>query len=497
MSISEGRKNLCYDSDIKIIMVCVVKINIDETIAKAKTMLKEDKQISPGLRAMFEMLLMIVVMLTGRMGLNSKNSSKPPSSDPNRQKKNNSTGKNKPGGQPGRIGRNLAPVQNPDVVELIKLDKRTLPRGKNYRDVGYESRQVIELDISTIVTEYRAQILEDENGKRYMAEFPKGISRPIQYGKTIKAHSVYLSQFQLIPYERVADYFINEAGIPISVGSLFNFNQEAYELLESFDILAKKKLSESSLIHADETGINVNGKRIWLHNASNTQWTYFHPHAKRGAEAMDEIGILPAFKGTLVHDHWKPYYTYQNCQHALCNAHHLRELEWVIEQHPTYTWAKSMQNLLLEINEYTLKTEQHKLNDETALNYRQRYQAIIKLGESEMPESPPDATKSKRKGREKKSKERNLLERLRDFETDVLKFMVEEEVPFTNNQGENDIRMTKVQQKISGCFKSMDGAKIFCRVRSYLLTAQKHGINPSQALKALFEGKLPDVFLNT
>ena len=114
-----------------------------------------------------------------------------------------------------------------------------------------------------------------------------------------------------------------------------------------------------------------------------------------------------------------------------------------------------------------------------------------------MPESPPDATKSKRKGREKKSKERNLLERLRDFETDVLKFMVEEEVPFTNNQGENDIRMTKVQQKISGCFKSMDGAKIFCRVRSYLLTAQKHGINPSQALKALFEGKLPDVFLNT
>ena len=480
---------------IKIILVLVVKIDIDETVAKAKAMLENDKQISPGLRAMFEMLLMIVVMLAGRMSMNSKNSSKPPSTDPNRQKKKASTGKNKPGGQPGRIGKNLEPVDNPDTIIPIKLDKRRLPKG-HYQEVGFESRQVIDIEISRIVTEYRAQILEDETGKRYIADFPKGVSRPIQYSQSIKAHAVYLSQFQLIPYERVADYFINEASIPISVGSLFNFNQEAYQLLEEFDELAKQQLSQSALVHADETGINVNGKRLWLHNASNEKWTYFYPHAKRGSEAMDEIDILPRFKGILVHDHWKPYYTYEGCQHALCNAHHLRELEWVIENHSDFTWAKHMQDLLLEINQAVDKTETNKLDDETAKMYRTRYQDIITLGDKQMPLPPPESYQSKRKGREKKSKERNLLERLRDFENDVLRFMVDADVPFTNNRGENDIRMTKVQQKISGCFRALDGAKIFCRVRSYLLTAQKHGVTPTEALKMLFDGKLPDAFFN-
>jgi len=471
------------------------KINITETIESARKLLEADKKVSPALRAMIEMLLMIITLLAGKLGLNSQNSSKPPSTDPNRKKKTKPNKGNKPGGQPGRVGKNLEPVENPDTIIPIKLDKRRLPKG-HYREVGFESRQVIDIEISRIITEYRAQILEDETGKRYVAPFPKGVSRPIQYGQSIKAHAVYLSQFQLIPYERVADYFMNEASIPLSVGSLFNFNQEAYDLLEGFDTLAKQQLIKAALAHADETGINVNGKRIWLHNASNEKWTYFYPHAKRGSEAMDEIGILPKFKGILVHDHWKPYYTYQDCKHALCNAHHLRELEWVIENHPKCTWAKTMQDLLLEINQSVDKTEENKLDDDTAMMYRTRYRDIIAVGDKEMPLPPPDPGQSKKKGRVKKSKERNLLERLRDFENDVLRFMVDADVPFTNNRGENDIRMTKVQQKISGCFKSLDGAKIFCRVRSYLLTAQKHGVTPTEALKILFDGKLPDAFFN-
>jgi len=470
------------------------KINITETVDSARKLLETDKQISPALRAMFEMLLMIITLLAGKLGLNSKNSSKPPSTDLNRKKKKTGNkGNNKPGGQPGRVGKNLEPVDNPDTIIPIKLDKRRLPKG-DYHEVGFESRQVIDIEMSRIVTEYRAQILEDTEGKRFVAAFPKGVSRPIQYGQSIKAHAVYLSQFQLIPYERVADYFINEASIPISVGSLFNFNQEAYDLLEGFDAIAKQKLIQASLVHADETGINVNGKRIWLHNASNERWTYFYPHEKRGCEAMDEIGILPNFLGRLIHDHWKPYYIYQDCKHGLCNAHHIRELEWVIEHHAQYTWAKSLQDFLLEINEAVNKTEQNCFDDVTADTYRIRYRQIIKTGEIEMPLPPPEANQRKKRGREKKTKERNLLERLRDFETDVLRFMVEPEVPFTNNRGENDIRMTKVQQKISGCFKSMDGAKIFCRVRSYLLSAQKHGVTPTDALKSLFDGKLPAVF---
>jgi transposase len=470
------------------------KLNITEVVDSTRRLLETDKNISPALRAMIKMLLMIISLLAGKLGLNSKNSSKPPSSDPNRKKNPRGKGTNKPGGQPGRTGTNLEPVEAPDTIIPIKIDKRHLPKG-DYHEVGFESRQVIDIEISRIVTEYRAQILEDAEGRRYVASFPEGVSRPIQYGQSIKAHSVYLSQFQLIPYERVADYFINEASIPISVGSLFNFNQEAYDLLEGFDELAKQKLIQAALVHADETGINVNGKRLWLHNASNELWTYFYPHQKRGSEAMDEIGILPNFRGTLIHDHWKPYYTYQHCKHALCNAHHLRELQWVFDNHAQYTWAKSMQDLLYEINEAVNKTEKNRLDDVTADAYRMRFREIIQIGDTQMPLPSSEPKQSKKRGREKKPKERNLLERLRNFEKDVLRFMVDPVVPFTNNRGENDIRMTKVQQKISGCFKSMDGAKIFCRVRSYLLTAQKHGVTPTDALKTLFDGKLPEAFL--
>ena len=310
----------------------------------------------------------------------------------------------------------------------------------------------------------------------------------------MKSHAVYLSQFQLIPYERVADYFINETCIPISTGSLFNFNKEAFDRLKGFDQMAKEKLSVSTMLNADETSINVNGRRIWLHNASNELWTYFYPHEKRGHEAMDVIGILPKFHGILVHDHWKPYYIYTSCEHALCNAHHVRELQWVIDN-TDYAWAQAMQNLLLKINEEVKADPSNKLASTVADVFRERYRKIIKDGLAEMPEpEKPKEGEKKKRGRIKKTKERNLLERLRDFEKDVLLFMEIDYVPFTNNRGENDIRMTKVQQKISGCFKSMEGAKMFCRIRSYLLTAQKHRVTPAVALKMLFDGKLPKEF---
>jgi len=459
--------------------VTLNKINISETLDKTRELLKVDDKISPSLKAMIELLLMIVTLMAGKLSMTSRNSSKPPSSNPNLKKNNrkNNTGK-KPGGQPGRTGVNLAPVENPDHIVPIKLDRRRLPRG-NYHEAGFEARQVVNIEISGVVTEYRAQVLEDENGNRFTAEFPEGITRPIQYGQSVKSHSVYLSQFQLIPYERVADYFFNEANIPVSVGSLFNFNKEAFDRLEGFDAMARDRLAQGALVNADETGININGKRMWLHNASNEKWTYFYPHQNRGTEAMNEIGILPEFCGILVHDHWKPYYAYTSCQHALCNAHHIRELQWVLDN-TKYVWTKTMQDLLLEINEAVKANPSGSLLPEVSRVFRERYRKVLEDGTAEMPvpEKPVEGEKKKR-GRKKKPKEWNLLERLRDYENDVLRFMDVSYVPFTNNRGENDIRMTKVQQKISGCFKSMDGAKIFCRVRSYLLTAQKHGVTPA------------------
>ncbi|MDA7949831.1 MAG: IS66 family transposase, partial [Hyphomicrobiaceae bacterium] len=374
---------------------------------------------------------------------------------------------------------------NPDIIEELKLDRRTLPRD-TYQAAGYESRQVIDFNISIEVTEYRAQVWVNSTGKRYVAAFPAHVKRPVQYGPTVKAHAVYLSQYQWIPYQRIADYFASQVGLPLSTGSLFNFNHEAYELLEKFEFLSKEQLIDSHCIHADETGININGKRLWLHTTCNDQWTYFHPHHKRGKEAMDAMGILPYFKGIVCHDHWKPYYTY-TCLHSLCNAHHIRELTWSAEE-DEQDWANRMINFLKKLNKQVERSG-GKLTKKQSQYYRKRYRKILSEGETSCP--PAKKIVGKR-GRPKKTKSRNLLERLIDYEDDVLRFMDNVEVSFTNNLGENDLRMTKVQQKISGCFRSEVGAKIFCRIRGYLITCRKHGVSPDEALASLFKRKLPN-----
>ena len=461
--------------------------NVQETIASAKALLEKEKNISPALRAVFQLLFVFMQAMLERLSINSKNSSKPPSSDPNRKKTNKPGSKKKPGGQPGRIGKQLKPVSDPDKIEELKIDKRTLPKDQ-YTESGFKSRQVIEFDVTICVTEYRAQILIDSHGKQHVAQFPAHVKRPIQYGPKTKASAVYMSQFQLIPYARIVDYFSEQVRANISAGSLFNFNKEAYLALETFDGIAKEKLILSSRVNADETGININGKRHWLHTACNDKWTHFYPHAKRGTEAMNDIGILPNFKGVLCHDHWKPYYRY-DCQHALCNAHHLRELEWAATE-GKQSWAADMQDFLVELNEL-VNDAGSKLSTEQQSIQLKRYKNVLANAVIECP-LPDIPVNKKKRGRPKKSKSRNLLERLIKFEDDVLRFMKNIDVPFTNNQGENDLRMTKVQQKISGCFRSEEGALIFCRVRAYLITCRKHGVGPAEALEVLFKGKLPD-----
>ena len=462
-------------------------IDINKTVEDARALLKEEQNISASLRAIFEILLLVITLLAPKFKLNSKNSSVPPSADPNRTRgsKNGKTGK-KRGGQPGHPGYRLEKTAEPDEIEILKIDEKRLPKGK-YHEAGYEARQIINIRISTIITEYRAQIVENEKGQRFMADFPFGVTRDIQYGSKVKAHSVYMSQFQLIPYNRIEDYFADQMDIALSGGSIFNFNQEAYKLLEKFDLVAKHALIKSPIIHSDETGINVDKKRTWLHSASNRQWVYFYPHAKRGKEAMDEIEILPYFKGILCHDHWKPYYGY-DCLHALCNAHHLRELTLAADE-DKQQWAADIRILLTEMNK-AVHDAGGVLSETLQVEYLEKYDAIITAGEIECPAPlPPDKPK---KGRIKKSKSRNLLERLKDYKEDVLRFMAVDLLPFTNNTAENDIRMTKVQQKISGCFRSMEGAYIFCRVRSYILTCQKNGVSATESLDILFQGKLPD-----
>jgi transposase len=460
-------------------------LEIEESIKAARELLGKEQGLSPAFRAAMSVMFMAVSILLGRVNLNSKNSSKPPSSDPNRERVSKSRGL-KRGGQKGHIGTTLKQVEDADEVKEILVDRSALP-DKTFTHAGFERRQVVDIDIRRMVTEYRAEVLKDENGKRYVAPFPDGVTRPVQYGNGIKAHAVYLSYFQLLPYKRIEDYFRDQLQIPISSGTICNFNQDAAKRLVPFETWLTGALRKSPVLHADETGINVNGKRHWLHCNSNASLTYYYPHAKRGKDAMDEMGVLPHFPGVLCHDHWKPYYRY-DCTHSLCNAHHLRELQRAWEQ-DKQQWAKQMQTLLCEMNA-AVHDAGGCLPSELGDSFRQRYRSLLLEADAECP--PPDESNRKgARGRLKRSKSRNLLERLRNYENDVLRFMDKKDVPFTNNQGENDLRMTKVQQKISGCFRSFEGATAFCRCRSYISTCRKQGVSSSQALRLLFDSKMP------
>ncbi len=461
-------------------------LDVSKHIATIEQLLKTEK-LSPTMLATIQMLVLIIKLMTDKLGLNSRNSSQSPSTDLNRKKIAKKTSSRKAGGQKGHEGTRLEPIDDPDVTEYIPFDTSKNP-SEHYTDSGVEKRQVVDIHISRIVTEYQAQVVTDAKGKRWVAPFPNGVTQPIQYGNSIKAQSVYYSLYQLIPYERLQSLFHEIYGIPISMGTLYNFNQEAFKQLSTFESIVKQVLINEDCIHVDETGVNIGGKRVWLHDASNSLWTLFQAHSKRGKEAMDDRGILPHFKGVLCHDHWKPYYKF-DCLHALCNAHHLRELTYAYEQ-DNQQWAKDMYDFLIHANQVVNEAGGSLDPPTLALNLK-RYRTILEQAQLECPiiQPPPNA---KKRGRTKQTKSRNLLQRLVDFEDDVLRFMSDNNVPFTNNQGERDIRMTKVQQKISGCFRSQQGADNFCLVRSYLSTCRKHNVGEGDALKMLFDGVMPD-----
>jgi transposase len=409
----------------------------------------------------------------------SKNSSLPPAMDPNRSKKSKAEMKRKPGGQLGHEGRTLEPVDNPDEIKILPVNRDTLGPGTWVND-GYESRQLFDMRIKCHVTEYRAERVVNEKGEYKTADFPEGLVQAAQYGKAVKAHAVYMSVEQSVPCERVADHFESQINIPVSAGSICNFKKEAYNLLEYFEIWVISALINAKALHCDETGINIASRREWVHSVSTDRLTYYLPHETRGKEAMDRIGVIAKTEAILIHDHWPAYYSYKNKTHGLCNAHHIRELTAAREE--GQKWAEPMIGFLYDLNE---KVEEAggRLDENGQRAARKGYREILTEGEKECP-LPPPAPAGKR-GRVAKSKARNLLERLRDFEDDVLRFMTDKAVSFTNNQAERDLRMIKVQQKISGCFRSWDGAYQYCRIKGYLSTCKKHGISSSDALRPL------------
>jgi len=352
---------------------------------------------------------------------------------------------------------------------------------------GYERRQVFDLPpIKVQVTEHRAEIKDcDRCGSSTTAAFPADITHKVQYGPRLKANAAYIKNYALLPYERAAELFEDLFGVRLSAGTLVNMDRRVGERLEEVNQRIKEQILRSAVAHFDETGMRIEGKLRWLHVAATQSLSYYRPHAKRGTQAGDAMGILPNFEGVAVHDGWSSYFTY-GCEHGLCNAHHLRELTF-IQEHYGQRWAEQMIEFLLEVKRRRDRSTGGRFSRKTIQGFEQRYRRILAMGMRANP--PPPQNVRKPRGRPKNSKAGNLLARLDKHQKAVLAFMYDFSVPFDNNLGERDLRMMKVQQKISGTFRSSHGALSFCRIRSYIATVKKQGMNVMSALQDVFSDK--------
>jgi transposase len=429
-----------------------------------------------------------VAELEGRLALNSRNSSKPPSSEGYGKPKPKSVrppGKNPPGGQKGHEGHTLKRAESPDHIVLhappaICECGLPLPGA-----TGVEARQVFDLpSLHYEVTEHRVLEACCACGKRHRGEFPEGVKAPVQYGPGLKATAVHLTQHHMLPVQRTADLMGDLFDLPVSDATVLGAVEEAGERLEPTVRAIGQAISAAPIAHADETGLRVVGKLHWLHVLATTGLTWMGIHPKRGKKAFDAFGLLTAFVGTLVHDGWKPYRDLA-CPHALCNAHHLRELTYVFEE-MGQSWAKRLIEILVDACQEVTAAGGPLAADRIA-HFRSLYWEIIAEGEAANPRAPP----SGKRGRTRQSKAVNLLHRLRTYADDVLRFMTDPGVPFTNNLAEQAVRMPKVKQKVSGCFRTLTGAQSFCIVRSYLDTLRKQGANLFHALTSTFQGNVP------
>lgn len=432
--------------------------------------------------------------LQDQVSKNSQNSGKPPSSDGLKKPKTKSLRKKsgrKVGGQPGHEGRTLQMAEEPD--HIIEHKVHSCPHCETelntIETTGYGRRQVFDIPAVQIeITEHRVEVKAcPKCQKEVKASYPETVSQRVQYGPRLHAQTCYLNTYQLIPMARTCELLDDFYSVRPSTAFVVKANQSLREGSQPSVNLIKEALQQADLAHFDESGVRVDGKLQWLHSSSTESLTHYGIHEKRGREAMDAIGILPKFEGRAVHDHWKSYNTY-DCEHAFCNAHHLRELQFITDQYQQ-EWASQMATLLRDI-----KREIDNSPDSSSslpigrLNHFSKlYDSILEQGFLANP--PPDNPPPKSRGRIKQSPPKNLLDRLQKHKAEVLAFMFDFNVPFDNNLAERDIRMIKIKQNVSGSFRTQHGAHTFCDIRSYISTARKQATNAFSAILNAFKGQ--------
>lgn len=431
--------------------------------------------------------------LEERLKKDSHNSHLPPSSDRfHRQPKSLRKPSDKPaGGQTGHPGSTLLLSPTPDVVIVHAVEACAHCQSdlSAVASLAMERRQVIDLPPKRVVViEHQAEQKQCPACQRIsVGTFPEEVRAAVQYSAAFGAVGVYLVEQQFLPYERACEVMQDLLGPTLSVGTLQALVQRCAAALEPVEAQLKAALSRAEVVHQDETGLYVAGKRYWLHVSATAQLTHYQVHAKRGQAALEAIGILADFQGVSVHDGWSSYWHY-GCQHALCNVHHLRELTFLHEEQHL-AWAGELKELLLSSK---TAVDEARAAGRVALHplelgaWQERYEQLLEEGYLTTPPDPPPQVG--KKGRRKQSQARNLLDRLCLHQEAVLAFLANFAVPFDNSQAERDIRMVKVQQKVSGCFRSLSGAQAFCRIRSYLSTLRKQGIPVLLALEQALSG---------
>jgi len=353
---------------------------------------------------------------------------------------------------------------------------------------SYERRTRIDIIFEKVVSHVDAEIKTCPHCKaKNKGQFPADMHGPLQYGSGVKAYVLNLLIAQMISLNRIQKSIKTLIGMAISEATILKYVHQLNLALEAWEISSLEQLLLLPSIHVDETSLRVDKRNHWIHVYSSGEITLKFLHDKRGKAAVEHIGIIPRYGGVIIHDCWASYLSYDNCDHGLCGSHLLRELTFIISSNE-YAWAANMKALLQETCAITSKRKKKKLTTSEYKNLQKRYRNILTRGKSELPLIPEK--KTGQRGKVAKSDAHNLWERFKEYEQAVLLFAKESHVAFTNNRAERDLRMSKVKQKVSGCFRIQYYAQAYCRISSYLQTMANKGYNPLVAIQLALSGQI-------